>query len=286
MGPLGRPSNSGSRLTMVSMSRMVIGLLCMLALLPSYIYGYSRVFGLESSTKMEGLHSIGLFVTIPVAMVIALAISGWVWGFLGKTLCGFTRQEVEAMVTPVLPNPLLVRYKNWYLNVLFGPKTSPTVRHGGTPGQPVLGTTDGPERVQSVLYECSAAGITKNWDDQTTKTFNMAMARTEWWPHTRGVLRFMHDAITFDDWRVPYAEIDDAVVTTLSGIFPGYYLRIRANGQPYQFSILSWNPAYFRYELPFPVRRASAKGITWFFLLVRLLPIVALLAYFLWTTRK
>jgi hypothetical protein len=115
----------------------------------------------------------------------------------------------------------------------------------------------------------------------TTKTFEMAMLTTEWWPPTRGVLRFMCDALTFEDWTIPYAAIDDAVVTHLRGIIPGCYLRIRANGQPYQFSILSWNSGYFRGELPFPVRRASANGITWFFLLVRLLPILAFLAYLL-----
>jgi len=269
------------------MSRLVIALPCVLAVLLLYISCYTFVFGLESSRKIEGPYLIGFLVTTPLAIATGFAMSGWIWGFLGKKLCGFTRQEVDAMVTPVLPILWLVRYKNWYLNVLFGPKTSATARHMGASAQPFLdGATNSRDVEQPVLYECSAAAITKNWDEQTTKTFNMAMARTDWWPHTRGVLRFMGNCLTFDDWTIPYAAIDDAVVTTLHGIVPGYYLRIRANGRPYQFSILSVNPKYFRGELPFPTRKASAKGITWFFLLVRLVPILVFLAYLLWTARK
>jgi hypothetical protein len=165
MGPTGQPAKTGSRFTMLSMSRMLIGSLCMLALTLPVIYGYSFVFGLKSSSNIAGPRMIGLFVTIPPAMVIGLVVGDWVWCFLGTRFLGFTRQEVEAMVTPVLPIPWLVRYKNWYMSVLFGPKASPAGRQAGTPGQPVLdGGPDGPDSVQNAIYECSAAAITKNWD--------------------------------------------------------------------------------------------------------------------------
>jgi hypothetical protein len=288
MGPSGRPADSGSRFWVVSTSRMLIGFLFMAAFGFLSLYGYFFVFGLKSSSTPTRPLAIGLLVVVPLAMVIGLAVGGWVWGFLGKRVLGFTREEVETLVTPALPIPWLVRYKNWYLNVLFGPRTSPSARRAGAPGPPVLDSlSDGPTSVQKVLYECSAYAITKNWDERTTKNFDMAMVRTDWFPSRKGILRFMSQSLTFEDWTIPYAEIDDAVVTLLKGILPGYYLRIRAKGQPYQFSIVRMNARYFRGELPFPARRVSTEGFfTWGYVLARLLPILAFLAFFLWTRRR
>jgi hypothetical protein len=41
------------------------------------------------------------------------------------------------------------------------------------------------------------------------------------------------------------------------------------------------NPHFFRGELPFPARRATAQGFTWLYFASQLLFLVALLAFFI-----
>jgi hypothetical protein len=248
------------------------------------------VFGKEPSSDATGLRKIAMLVVPPLAAVLGLAAGGWVWGYLGKKLLGFTREDVELLVAPPLPVPALDRYKkNWYFNVLFGPTPAPSSTKAGTPHLAGLdGESDSATAAQAVLYECPANAVTADWNETTTtKRVDLAMAKADWWPCRRGVLQFRSDALTFADWTIRYAEIDDAVVTLVTGVLPSYYLRIRANGLPYQFCIMKVNPQFFRGELPFPVRRATATGFTWLNLASQMLCLVALLAFFiLWLRSK
>ena len=136
----------------------------------------------------------------------------------------------------------------------------------------------------NILNECSAAMITTPWDEQTTtQQVNMAMLKSDWWQARRGKLRVLPAALSFDDWMLPYPEIDDAVVTLVKGIVPSYIIRIKSQGNSYQFSV---SGSYFGGELPFPARRTIVKGFTWSYLIARLLPLITLLAFFLWSSRK
>ena len=118
-----------------------------------------------------------------------------------------------------------------------------------------------------VLYECKALAIGTYWDERTTERFDMEMLKTDWAGHQRGKLRFMSECLTFENWTIPYGEIDDAVVTRVRGVVPAWYLRIKAQGESYQFCPHVWKGSYFRDELPFTVRRAFARGFGWLYVL-------------------
>jgi hypothetical protein len=93
----------------------------------------------------------------------------------------------------------------------------------------------------------------------------------------------MPDSLAFDDWILPYSAIDDAVVTLVKGIVPAYVIRLKSRRESYQFSV---SGSYFGGELPFRARRTTVRGFTWPYLLARLLPIIGLLALYLWTRKK
>ena len=105
----------------------------------------------------------------------------------------------------------------------------------------------------------------------------------DWVQARRGKLRVTPDALDLDGWTLPYAEIDDAVITHVKGIVPACFIRIKSRGDSYQFSV---SGSYFRRELPFSARTTTVKGFTWYYLMARLLPLIALLAFFLWAKRK
>ena len=124
--------------------------------------------------------------------------------------------------------------------------------------------------MSQLLAECRARVISDPWNEATTGTGDMRVLAQSWRNCRReGTLRVLSDALEFEEWRVPYTDLDDAVVTRIQAIRPGYFLRIRAKGKPYQFAILKGGSSLDG-ELPFPVRRASAKGFTWTKALVRL----------------
>jgi hypothetical protein len=223
-----------------------------------------------SPAQAVGVALIPLF-----AFPLGACLGGLLWGFLGKRFLGFTREEVEPFVRPALPLPILAAYRNWYLNFLFGPPSDGAVRTDGR--------ADERSALSDVRYQCAAAVITEPWDEETTRTFSLATLKTDWRQARRGTLRIMPDSLAFDDWILSYSDIDDAVVTLVKGIVPSYVIRLKSRSESYQFSVAG---SYFGSELPFPARRTTVRGFTWPYLLARLLPLIGLLALFLWTRKK
>lgn len=78
-----------------------------------------------------------------------------------------------------------------------------------------------------------------------------------WVVARRALLKVFGDHLECGDWRIPFSEIDDAVLFRTRQMFiPCYVLRVQARGQTYQFGL---NPGRFwAKELPFPVRRETA----------------------------
>lgn len=136
------------------------------------------------------------------------------------------------------------------------------------------------------LAECRARVISDPWNEETTKIGDVRAIAQAWRYRVReGKLRVWSDALQFEDWRIPYTELDDAVVTRVQAISPSYFPRIKVKGKPYQFAIQKGG-SFFKGDLPFPVRRASARGFTWTRALVRLLIFLTGIALLILGTRK
>src|SRR3954454_16407518 len=102
-----------------------------------------------------------------------------------------------------------------------------------------------------------------------------------WLVARRGILRVTTDALECGDWRIPYAEMDDAALFSVrQNLIPGYVRRVKAGGRIYKFGLTPTR--FWRGELPFPVRREkSVLKYSWFSLAVRVLLLLGL-AYLVW----
>lgn len=290
MGLLERKGPPESRYSILNASRLLVTIPTALAVVLLMIFGYAYlVWGGDWSRKPTRAEMVVVLVIPIVGLTIGSCLGSLIWGYLGKKLLGFTREEVEPFVHPPLPIGLRTQYRNWYMDLLFGPRAEGSERLHGT--SDLAGSGMLSEDVNAgtdVLHECAAAAITAHWDEDTTRQFGMAMLRRDWMQARKGKLRVMPDSLAFDDWTLPYAEFDDAVVTVVKEIVPAYLVRIKSRGNAYQFSVGGsfFGDSYFGGELPFPARRTTVKGFTWSYLAVRLVPLVALLAFFLWSRKK
>ncbi len=99
------------------------------------------------------------------------------------------------------------------------------------------------------IYSCMTKASTAEGDD-LRRSLNWVVAR-------RGILKVMPNALVCGDWRIPYDEIDEAVLLSIRSVLPGFLLRVKSRGTVYQFG-LNWNP-FWRKELPFAVSREKGK---------------------------
>jgi hypothetical protein len=285
MGPPEVPRSSRSRYATLNTSRIVITTIVMMAVVLLMLLGYlSLITGGDWSRKLNSAEGAVVLAIPIVGLLIGSCLGPFVWGFLGKKFFAFTREEVEPFVRPALPFAVLTRYKDWYLDAVFGPRPAGDAEvRGASERDEWHHLSDDRAASTDVLYEGTASLIREPWNEQTTRQFNLAMLRTDWVQARRGKLRIMPEALSFDDWTLPYAEIDDAVVTLVKGIVPGWMIRIKSQGSPFQFSVTG---SFFGGELPFPHRRTTESGFTWSYVLVRLLPLVGMLAFFIWSRKK
>lgn len=122
------------------------------------------------------------------------------------------------------------------------------------------------------IYRCMTKATTAE-GDELRRSANWIVAR-------RAILKVMPDALVCGDWRIPYDQIDEAVLFSIWSIYPGFLLRIKSSGKIYQFG-LNWNP-FWKKELPFPVKREKGKlKYSTFSLLIRLL-VLAYIGYCAW----
>jgi len=77
----------------------------------------------------------------------------------------------------------------------------------------------------------------------------------------RGKLYVMSDALELGDWRIPYSEIDEAILFSIRQMFiPCYVLCVTSKGKTYQFGL---NPgSFWEGNLPFPIRRERHLYLT------------------------
>jgi hypothetical protein len=101
-----------------------------------------------------------------------------------------------------------------------------------------------------------------------------------WVMARRAILKVTPSALICGDWEIPYDQIDEAVLFSIWDTFPGFVLRVRANGMIYQFGV-NWNP-FWKKELPFPVSREKGElGYSAFSISIRL-AVFGYAIYWIW----
>ena len=101
-----------------------------------------------------------------------------------------------------------------------------------------------------------------------------------WVVSRRAILKVMPDALVCGDWRIPYDQIDDAILFSIWTLYPGFLLRVRSGETVYQFG-LNWNP-FWKKELPFPVSREKGKLKYSTFSIIARIALLGYVAYILW----
>jgi hypothetical protein len=102
-----------------------------------------------------------------------------------------------------------------------------------------------------------------------------------WALSRRGRLMVYADYLQFGDWVIAYRDITEAILYNSRQMFiPVYILAVTAGGHSYQFGLNPW--AFWRRQLPFPVRRERVRlGYSPFSVVLRVL-MIGLLIYFVW----
>ena len=124
------------------------------------------------------------------------------------------------------------------------------------------------------LYRCMTKATTAEGEDLRYSL--------NWVTSRRAILKVMPDALVCGNWTIPYQEIDEAVLFSVrSMFFPGYLLRVKSQGQIYQFG-LNWNP-FWKKELPFRIQREKRKlKYSAFSIAIRVI-LLGYLLYWIWT---
>ena len=122
------------------------------------------------------------------------------------------------------------------------------------------------------LYRCMTKATTAE-GEELRHSLNWVMAR-------RAILKVTSSALICGDWHIPYDQIDEAVLSSIWGPFPGFVLRVRSNGVIYQFGV-NWNP-FWKKELPFSVVREKGQlGYSAFSITIRAV-LVGYAIYLIW----
>ena len=116
MGPPELPGRSESRYSTLSISRVMVAYPLLAAVLLLMVSIYAYLVGPEASHNPSGAQVVGLVVTLIAGFTIGGLLGSSAWCFLGKKFLGFTRDEVEPFLSPVLPIAILKRYTNWYMD--------------------------------------------------------------------------------------------------------------------------------------------------------------------------
>ena len=101
---------------------LVISLPFMLAGMVAAAVGYARIFSIGQDDPLSMLHAVGLLLTMIVALVVGLAVGGWVWVLFARFILGFSRSDIEGMVASGPQIDVASRYNSWCLDLIFGPR--------------------------------------------------------------------------------------------------------------------------------------------------------------------
>lgn len=107
-------------------------------------------------------------------------------------------------------------------------------------------------QVGNIVYKC-VVRVPRGAGDDVRGTFQWKFAR-------HADLQVMADALQIGDWRIPYSEIEEAVLIHTSASWQeGYVLRLKMPGETIRLGLDA--VPYWEGELPFPVIREEARHI-------------------------
>ena len=128
------------------------------------------------------------------------------------------------------------------------------------------------KNMEKPIYRCMSKATTAEGEN-LRRSLNWVVAR-------RAILKVMPDALVCGDWRIPYNQIDEAILFSIWSIYPGFLLRVRSGETVYQFG-LNWNP-FWKRELPFPVSREKGKLKYSTFSIIARVILLGYVAYIVW----
>lgn len=114
--------NKTPRQRRIIVTYLVVSLPFMLAGMVASAVGYSKIFSIGQDDPLSMLHLAGLTLTMIVALVVGLAVGGWVWVLFAKFIFGFSRSDIEDMVASGPQIDIASRYNSWCLDTIFGPR--------------------------------------------------------------------------------------------------------------------------------------------------------------------
>ncbi len=96
--------------------------------------------------------------------------------------------------------------------------------------------------------------VHKCWAKSVLLEGSVAGAALSWTVARRGYLRIFNDQLRCGSWRIPYDDIEDAVLYTGWGLFlPGHILLVRTRKRTYKFGLNLGG--FWKGEVPFPLKR-------------------------------
>jgi len=126
-----------------------------------------------------------------------------------------------------------------------------------------------------VLYSC--------WTKATTEEPGGFRRSANWLTARRAKLYVTDTELRCRDWRIPYEQIQDAVLFSFRGSYflPGYVLRVDTGATTYQFGLNGWG-RFWKGDLPFAVRRERGRLSHSPFSIALRLFAIGCLAYWAW----
>ena len=129
------------------------------------------------------------------------------------------------------------------------------------------------QNMKKPLFKCMTKATTAEGDD-LRRSWNWVTSR-------RGTLKVMPDALVCGDWRIPYDDIDEAILFSIWTIYPGFLLRVKSGDTIYQFG-LNWN-RFWKNDLPFPVSREKGKLKHSAFSIISRILLIGCIIYWIWS---
>jgi len=143
------------------------------------------------------------------------------------------------------------------------------------PGILNKGKVPGIDNMSELLHKCMTKAVIGDGDQ--------IRSGPKWIFSRRGMLKVYDDHLECGDWRIDYAEIREAVLSSFRSHIlriPGYVLAVRTDAAIYHFGLNGWG--YWKNELPFPVRREKTRlRISPISLIARLI-LIGYLVYLAW----
>ena len=101
---------------------LIIGIPCMLMAMLGGALLFGKLFCLGPDDPISLGELIIFMIFMVAAILVGLAIGGWLWLVLARFLFGFTRSEIEGLMAEDPNVPIISTYNSWCLDLIYGRK--------------------------------------------------------------------------------------------------------------------------------------------------------------------